>query len=129
MSTNLPSLTVDYIKSIRQNITLSDSIIQGQINYIDDLYGLALFNGYGDETGSLLASYAISQRLLDVQGTPIDSVVASSRSPAGSSITYDLTKYHDDYRNFIQKYDTLNILDSETRPDFAIGTLNCGGVY
>lgn len=126
MATNLPSLTVDYIKSVCPAITMPDAVIQGQIDFLDSRYGLCLVNSYDDANGSLLAANAICYKLLEFnQEQPLP--VKSERAPNGSSTTYDTSRIMQDSRNFIYKYDSSGCLNGWITPDIGLFTIN-GGV-
>jgi len=125
MATNLPSLTLDYVKELCPALAMPDVVIQGQIDYLDGQYGECLNNSYGDANGSLLAANAICYKLLEFnqeQPLPISSETAAN----GASTTYDTTRIKQDSRDFVTKYDTSGCLADWVAPDIGLFTFNGG---
>ena len=126
MADNLPSFTTELVKEVCPAITLSDTIIDGQVIDIDEQYGAALLAAYKDSKGSLLAANAVGTMLYDLQGNVSTGAIVSQSSPNGASVTYDMTKVKQDPREFIDKFDTQYILSDLTAPNFAMVTFSGG---
>lgn len=126
MATNIPSLTLEYIKERCPALNGPDIDIQGQIDFLDENHGLCLMDSYGEGNARLLAANAICYKLLEFdQSQP--QPAKSRRAPNGSAVTFDTTKIMQDSRSFIDRYDTANCLAGWIAPDIGLFTFN-GGV-
>lgn len=125
MATNLPTLTVDFVRTIYSG-SQADPIIQGLINEIDDEYGVCLLANYKDVGGSMLAANAITYRLNKFEGNQASGLIKSESAPNGASVSYDATLSSASAMSYIDENDTEGCLSDLFVIPVGMFTINGG---